>query len=170
MSLESLKNGDPAPVAHFDFGPSVPNNFTFSPDGRYLFGSSYYTGVSNIFRYEIASGKLDAVSNTDTGFMRPIPLGDDRLLIFRFTGRGFVPATIDAKPLDDVGAITFLGERLSEERPVVRSWNVGSPMAIPVRHDEEGGRAVSPAGRDASRILLSRSCRATRTRPPSACG
>ena len=131
MSLESLKNGDPAPVAHFDFGPSVPNNFTFSPDGRYLFGSSYYTGVSNIFRYEIASAKLDAVSNTDTGFMRPIPLGDDRLLIFRFTGRGFVPATIDAKPLEDVGAITFLGERLSEERPVVRSWNVGSPMAIP---------------------------------------
>ena len=131
MSLASLKNGDPAPVAHFDFGPSVPNNFTFSPDGRYLFGSSYYTGVSNIFRYEIAGGKLDAVSNTDTGFMRPIPLGDDRLFIFRFTGRGFVPATIDAKPLEDVGAITFLGERLSEERPVVRTWNVGSPMAIP---------------------------------------
>jgi hypothetical protein len=42
-----------------------------------------------------------------------------------------VPATIDAKPIEDVGAITFLGERLSEEHPVVREWNVGSPMAIP---------------------------------------
>ena len=28
----------------------------FSRDGRYLYGSSYYTGVSNIFRYEVATG------------------------------------------------------------------------------------------------------------------
>ena len=34
---------------------AVPNSFVFSPDGRYLYGSSYYTGVSNIFRYEIAT-------------------------------------------------------------------------------------------------------------------
>ena len=142
----------------------------FSPDGRYLYGSSYYTGVSNIFRYEIASGKLEAVSNTDTGFFRPIPLGDDRLLVFRYTGRGFVPATIDAKPLEDVSAITFLGERLAEERPVVTTWNVGSPMAHPVRHDEEGRRAVSPAGPDCGReSFYPDRCRATRTRPPSAC-
>ena len=100
--------------------PSVPNNFTFSPDGRYLFGSWYYTGVSNIFRYEIASGKLDAVSQHRHGLLAADTARRRRLLIFRFTGRGFVPATIDAKPLEDVGAITFLGERLSEERPVVR--------------------------------------------------
>jgi hypothetical protein len=131
ISLEALRNGDAAPVAQFDFGPSVPNNFTFSRDGRYLYGSSYYTGVSNIFRYDLDTKKLDAVSNTETGFVRPVPLGGDALLVFRFSGRGFVPATIDAKPIDDVGAITFLGERLSEEHPVVREWNVGSPLAIP---------------------------------------
>ncbi len=33
---------------------SVPNEFVFSPDGRYLYGSSYYTGASNIFRYDLA--------------------------------------------------------------------------------------------------------------------
>jgi WD40-like Beta Propeller Repeat len=131
ISLEALRDGDAAPVAQFDFGPSVPNNFTFSPDGRYLYGSSYYTGVSNIFRYDLDAKQLDAVSNTETGFVRPVPLGGDALLVFRFSGRGFVPATIDAKPIEDVGAITFLGERLSEEHPVVRQWNVGSPMAIP---------------------------------------
>jgi len=131
ISLEGLRTGDLAPVAQFDFGPSVPNNFTFSPDGRYLYGSSYYTGVSNIFRYEIDVKKLDAVTNTETGFVRPVPLGGDRLLVFRFTGRGFVPATIDARPIEDVSPITFLGERLSEEHPIVRDWNVGSPLTIP---------------------------------------
>ena len=131
LDLAGLANGDATPVARFDFGQSVPNNFTFSPDGKYLFGSSYYTGVSNIFRYEIATKAVEAVSNTDSGFMRPIPLGDDRLVVFRYTGRGFIPATIDATVLKDIAPITFLGERLSEERPIVKTWNVGSPLAIP---------------------------------------
>ncbi len=131
MSLDALRNGDATPIAQFDFGPSVPNNFTFSPDGRYLYGSSYYTGVSNIFRYDLQTKSVDAVSNTETGFVRPVPLGGDELLVFRFTGRGFVPARIEAHPVEDVSPITFLGERLSEERPIVRDWNVGSPLTIP---------------------------------------
>ena len=41
----------PQPIAELDFGNTIPSDFTFSPDGRYLYGSSYYTGVSNICRY-----------------------------------------------------------------------------------------------------------------------
>jgi hypothetical protein len=131
MRVDAVEAGDVTPEAHFDFGPSVPNNFTFSPDGKYLFGSSYFTGVSNIFRYEIATKSVEAVSNTDTGFFRPVPLADGRLLLFRFTGQGFKPAIIDPVPIQDAGAITFLGERLSAEHPVVTTWNVGSPMKVP---------------------------------------
>jgi hypothetical protein len=131
LDLAGLAQGDATPAARFDFGQSVPNNFTFSSDGKYLFGSAYYTGVSNIFRYELATKAVEAVSNTDSGFMRPVPLGDDRLIVFRYTGRGFIPATIDATVLKDIAPITFLGERLSEERPIVKTWNVGSPLAIP---------------------------------------
>ncbi len=131
MATDALERGDPTPVARFDFGPSVPNNFVFSPDGKYLYGSAYYSGVSNIFRYDLATGKVDAVSNTETGFFRPVPLGDDRLIVFRYTGTGFLPARVDAHPVDDVSPITFLGERLAAEHPVVQSWNVGSPASIP---------------------------------------
>jgi hypothetical protein len=131
MSVDALLRDDPSPISQFDLGAAVPNNFVFSPDGRFLYGSSYYTGVSNIFRYEIATKKLDAVTNTDTGFFRPIPLGGDDLIVFRYSGAGFVPARVHATPLDDVSAITFLGERLAEERPVIKSWNVGSPADIP---------------------------------------
>jgi len=131
LSLEALKKRDATPLAKFDFSQSVPNDFTFSTDGRYLYGSSYLTGVSNIFRYELATGTVEAVSNTDTGFFRPVPLGGDDLLVFRYTGSGFVPARITATPVADASPITFLGERLAADRPVVHSWNVGSPMVIP---------------------------------------
>jgi hypothetical protein len=103
----------------------------FSPDGRYLFGSSYLTGVSNIFRYDLQSKKVDAVSNTDTGLFRPVPMADGRLLVFRYTGRGFVPTWIDPRPLEDVSAITFLGEQVVEERPVLKTWMLDSPAKIP---------------------------------------
>ncbi|HUQ89439.1 MAG TPA: hypothetical protein VM096_17890 [Vicinamibacterales bacterium] len=131
LSIDALKNKDATPLARFNFAQSVPNDFTFSADGRFLYGSSYLTGVSNIFRYELATGTVEAVSNTDTGFFRPVPLGGDNLLVFRYTGNGFVPARIVATPVADASPITFLGERLAADHPVVHSWNVGSPLAIP---------------------------------------
>jgi hypothetical protein len=131
LSVAALLKGDETPVARFDFGTAVPNNFVFSSDGRFLYGSSYYTGVSNIFRYEIATGQLDAMSNSETGFFRPVPIGGDELIVFRYTGQGFVPARIAAKPVNDLSNITFLGERLAEEHPIVKDWMLGSPAAIP---------------------------------------
>ncbi len=102
----------------------------FSPDGRYLFGSSYYTGVSNIFRYEVATGDIEAVSNAETGFFRPIPLGDGSLIVFEFTGQGFLPVKMNPVVLADLGAITFLGNEIVKKHPVVKDWAVGSPAKI----------------------------------------
>jgi hypothetical protein len=132
MSTEALTRGDATAVASFDFGSAIPSNFVFSPDGRYLFGSSYYTGVSNVFRFEIATHALEAVSNTETGFFRPIPLSSDELIVLRYTGRGFVPARIEAKPLADVNPITFLGQQIAEAHPVVKEWKLGSPASVPL--------------------------------------
>ena len=130
LDIAALKKHDATATATFNFSQSVPNDFTFSPDGRYLYGSAYLTGVSNIFRYELASGSVEAVSNTETGFFRPVPLGGDELLVFRYTGNGFVPTRIAAVPVADASPITFLGERLAADHPVVHSWNVGSPLVI----------------------------------------
>ena len=52
--------------------------------------------MSNIFRYEIATGEIEALTNAETGFFRPVPLDDGSLLVFRYTGEGFVPSIIDA--------------------------------------------------------------------------
>jgi hypothetical protein len=133
FAVDKVRTGDVTPAAEFDVGGGVPNDFVFSPDGRFLYGSSYFTGVSNIFRYDLAAKKLDAVTNTDSGFFRPIPLGGDELIVFRYTGQGFVPARIVAKAIDDVAPITFLGERTIAKHPVLKTWQVGAaPPVAPV--------------------------------------
>ena len=42
-----------------------------------------------------------------------------------------MPTRITGTPIKDAAPITFLGERLAEEKPVVRSWIAGSPADIP---------------------------------------
>ncbi len=129
-SLDKLQAGDVRPISEFAFGQSVPESFTFSRDGRYLYGSSYYTGASNIFRYEVANGAVEAVSNAETGFFRPQELADGRLLVLAYTGAGFEPAIIDAKPIADISAVTFLGAELAARHKIVTTWQVPSPATV----------------------------------------
>jgi hypothetical protein len=122
--LDKLLSGDLRPVSEFRFGQSVPESFVFSRDGRYLWGSSYYTGVSNIFRYEVATGAVEAVSNAEVGLFRPSEMADGRMLVLAYTGQGFVPAVIDPKPLTDLSAIKFLGSEVVARHPVLTTWQV----------------------------------------------
>jgi len=131
--IARLQDGDVKPLSEFKFGLSVPEGFVFSRDGRYLYGSSYYTGASNIFRYEVATGAVEAVSNAETGYFRPVPLADGRLLVLAYTAEGFVPATIEPRVLKDVSAVKFLGAELAEKHPVVKTWQVPPPSTV----DEE---------------------------------
>lgn len=128
--ISRIQGGEAPLVSEFRFGQSVPEGFVFSPDGRYLYGSSYYTGASNIFRYEVANGAVEAVSNAETGFFRPVPLADGRLLVLAYTADGFVPATIEPRPLESVSAIRFLGAELAEKHPVVKTWQVPPPSTV----------------------------------------
>ena len=132
FNIDSLLAGDITPVKQFDFGQGVPEGFVFSPDGKYLYGSSYFTGVSNIFRYELATEDLEAVSNSDTGFFRPLPLDDGTLMVLRYTGEGFLPTIIDPVPIEDINAIIFLGAEIVRKYPQLEDWQVQSPADIPL--------------------------------------
>jgi hypothetical protein len=132
FEIDSLTLETALPIAEYDFGTAIPSNFVFSPDGRYLYGSSYYTGVSNIFRFEVATGLREALSNSETGLFRPLPLGDGQLFVFRYTGEGFVPARMEAKPLEDLNPIVFLGQKTVQKHPVLEEWLIGSPADIPL--------------------------------------
>jgi hypothetical protein len=130
MDVERLLRGDSTYTTLYDFGNTIPANFTFSPDGGYLYGASYYTGVSNIFRYHIEADSMDAVSNCETGLFRPIVLSNDSLIAFQYSGKGFQPVVIPNRVLEDVNPISYLGQRLVEAYPALKEWNVGPPSQI----------------------------------------
>jgi hypothetical protein len=130
MQLPNLLNGDSSYETLFEFENNSPLNFVFSPDGKFLYGTSYYTGVSNVFRYDFASKKMEAITNSETGFFRPVPITSDSLIVFSYTGKGFLPVMIPSATRTNVGAIRFLGQEIVEKFPIVKSWTAPSPASI----------------------------------------
>jgi hypothetical protein len=120
------------PVATLSLPPSVPENFTFTPDGKALLGNSYYTGVSNVFRLDIATGKYDVLTNAATGFFRPQLRPDGTLLVYDYAGDGFNPSIVQPQVREDLGTIEFLGTRVVNSWPELKTWGVGSPAKVPL--------------------------------------
>jgi len=130
MDIPKLMTGDHTYDVLFDFENSTPANFVFSSDGKQLYGSSYYSGVSNIFRYDLQAEKMEVLSNAETGFFRPLEVSSDSLIAFCYTGKGFAPVMMANRPVENVSAIKFLGQEIVEKYPVVKSWLAGSPAAV----------------------------------------
>jgi hypothetical protein len=126
-SLDAL-----APTTLFEFGEWSPSNFVFSSDGRFLFGTSYYSGVSNVFRYDLEQRRMQPLSNAETGFFKPLPISADSVVVFAYSGTGFVPSMIPNTPPDSISAIRFLGNEIAERRTAVQSWTPGTGGGISV--------------------------------------
>jgi hypothetical protein len=132
FSTDSLLHGDTSCAILFDFKNSVPENFVHSADGRYLYGTSYYTGVSNIFRYDLQADSMEALTNSMTGLFNPVPVSDDSLIAFEYASDGFIPVKIAIRPIDDVAPIRFLGQEIVKGYPIVTTWLAGSPGKVPI--------------------------------------
>ncbi len=128
--IADLLAGKFEPIASYQPGAAIPEGAAFSPDGKWVYFSSYYTGVSNIYRLNVAANEWQAVSNAETGYMRPIPMADGSLIVFEYTGQGFTPVRIDPNPLEDLSAVKFLGAEVADKHPIVKTWSVGSPMKV----------------------------------------
>jgi hypothetical protein len=128
-----LEQGDAEnPVAILSLSPAIPESFSFTPDGKALLGTAFYTGVSNVFRFDIASGQHEALTNASTGFFRPQLRPDGSLLVYDYTGDGFNPSLIQPQARDDLGTIELLGTRVVNAHPELKQWGVGSPARIPL--------------------------------------
>ena len=130
---EDLEQGNAeTPVATLALEPSIPENFTFTPDGKALLGNSYYTGVSNVFRFDIASGKYEALTNASTGFFRPQLRPDGQLLVYDYAGTGFNPSLIQPQVREDLAPVRFLGTEVIKAHPELKQWGIGSPAKVPL--------------------------------------
>lgn len=114
----------------FKMGASTPEGFSFSPDGNFLYGSSYYNGVSNIVRYDIASEDVATVTNSDTGLFRPVSLEDGSLIALSYSGDGLTPVQLQPLEREDLNSVRFLGAEIARKHPIVQEWGVGSPNDV----------------------------------------
>lgn len=126
------EGGEPVEVARLELPPSTPEGFTFAPDGKSLYGSAYYTGVSNIFRFDLETQKWEVVSNASTGLFRPIEQPDHSLIAYEYTGQGLTPVRFTPKPTEDLGTVDFLGTTVVKAHPELKQWGVGSPARVPL--------------------------------------
>jgi hypothetical protein len=114
----------------YEFEDNPAANFVFSPDGKYLYGTSYYTGVSNIFRISLETLQAQILTNAETGFFRPLPISADSMIVFNYTHEGMVAGIMKIDTLADVNSITYLGQRIYQQYPQVESWTLPPPSKI----------------------------------------
>ena len=143
MKTDSLLAGDATPLRTLEFGSSVPEGFMFSRDNKYLFGSAYYTGVSNIYRYEIVAEEDRAVSNAEIGILPAgAPFGK-RAARIQLHRAGF-RACDDSACTDRGPERDHLSRRADRHQaPVVQGWSAGSPARIDVRFPDRAAGDLS---------------------------
>ncbi|MCX6268864.1 MAG: hypothetical protein NTW16_16180 [Bacteroidetes bacterium] len=114
----------------YEFEDNPAANFVFSPDGKYLVGTSYYTGVSNVFRISLETLRAEILTNATSGFFRPLPLSGDSMLVLEYTHEGMMPGMVKIDTLADVNAIEFLGQKIYKRYPQVESWMLPPPSKV----------------------------------------
>ncbi|NND24454.1 MAG: hypothetical protein HKO00_00380 [Flavobacteriaceae bacterium] len=111
----------------FNFDVASPQSFKFSEDGSYLIGSSYYSGVSNIFKVDTNSLNIEILTNAVSGYFRPVPIDDDKFFAFKYTSNGFAPIFVYYNENIEVSPIEFLGNKTVEKYPELEDWRVDVP-------------------------------------------
>lgn len=139
FGISQLESGNTEHRVVYELEDNTLSQFKFSPDGRHLIGTSYYTGVSNIWRVGVYDGSFELLSNTETGFFMPLAYKNDSLLVLRYFREGMLPGKIPLEVLHEANAIEFLGNRVVHRHPVLEEWSLPAPPpvemeALPTEH------------------------------------
>ncbi len=129
FDTDELLKGQGGYSVLYEFTRTAPGNFVFTKDGRYLYGTAYQTGVSNIFRWDFENESMECVTNAEVGYFRPIPRGDS-LVAFSYTSKGFRPVVLADTTLEDVNAVHYLGNEVVNRYPIVKEWKLPSPREV----------------------------------------
>lgn len=124
FNLEEMEKGKINFRTVFQLEDNTLTQFKFSADNRFLIGTSYYTGVSNVWRIGIETGAFELMTNTETGFFMPLQVSNDSLLVLKFERDGMVPGVIPVQVLNDANSIEFLANRVHRKNPVVEEWSL----------------------------------------------
>jgi hypothetical protein len=130
FEVRSLEAGNTSYRTIHRLEDNTLTQFKFSHDNQHLIGTSYYTGVSNVWQLGVEDGSFNLLSNTDTGFFMPLQYHADSLLVLRFYRDGMLPGRIPMEVLHQANAIGFLGNQVVSEHPEVIDWSLPPPLPI----------------------------------------
>ena len=114
FNLEELSQAIFNPVELLTFEDANLGQFRFSLDDKYLIGSSYYTGVSNLWQINLETRKAEMVSNTDIGLFAPLEIAPGEILALQFERDGLKPVTLAREVVEDANAVKLYGQKTYE--------------------------------------------------------
>jgi len=138
FEISALEAGSRSYRTLHELDDNTLTQFKFSTDNQSLIGSSYYTGLSNIWRVGLEDGSFDLLSNTETGFFMPLQFHEDSLFILRFYRDGMLPGKIPLQALHQANAINFLGYQVVQRHPLVVDWSLPPPPPVDTANVLEG--------------------------------
>ncbi len=130
FDLDSLNLGKIDTTKVYEFEDNSLSSFVFAKDGKRLIGTSYYTGVSNVWEVDIKNKSAKLMTNTDIGFFRPLEISDDSLLVFEYKTTGMKPVKIKKEYLEDANAIEYLGMKALGENPALYNYTTEKTSAL----------------------------------------
>jgi hypothetical protein len=123
IRVVNLRSGEFYELSHDRALDSQPS---WSPDGRHVFFSSDRTGISNVYAYDVTTGKTSQVTNVLSGAFMPEVSPDGRTLVYVGYGHeGFDLYSMPLSPGDWLPAIEPPHDRPEvHDAPAPRQWPV----------------------------------------------
>ena len=110
FNTEELAKAIFKPVKLITWKDSNLGQFRFSLDDKYLIGSSYYTGVSNLWQINIETRETEMLTNTDIGLFAPLEITPGQLLALQFKRDGLQPVLLSREVVKDANAVKLYGQ------------------------------------------------------------
>jgi len=132
-NIDELEQGKTNYETVYSLDDNTLTQFKFSADDQYLIGTSYYTGVSNVWKIKLDGSSFELLSNTETGLFMPLQFDKDSLLVLKFSRDGMIPGTIPINVIEDANSINYMGNLVHQKNPEVEDWVLGPASAI--QHD-----------------------------------
>jgi hypothetical protein len=110
FNTEELAQAIFKPVKLITWNDSNLGQFRFSLDDKYLIGSSYYTGVSNLWQINLETREMEMLTNTDIGLFAPLEITPGQLLALQFKRDGLQPVLLAREVVKDANAVTLYGQ------------------------------------------------------------
>ena len=110
FNTEELAQAIFKPIELVTWNDTNLGQFRFSLDDKYLIGSSYYTGVSNLWQINLETRKMEMLTNTEIGLFAPLEYAPGQLLALAFERDGLRPVSLSRQVVTDANAVKLYGQ------------------------------------------------------------